>query len=130
MSKRKRSSTTLAISTTSTVEEVCDWAATTLELSQRSVAILRQEEIKGCNLVKLTEKKLKEWSMPAGSIETLLDAVALLREPTGKKFRMRSAVCDQRRFQAASFLQEPLPLLVTNGAEWPYMYLPAVFFCS
>jgi hypothetical protein len=126
MSKRKRSSTTLAISTTSTVEEVCDWAASTVGLSTKSVAILRREEIKGTSLFKLTDKKLNGDGMSRGAREELLAAIALLLEPTGKRIRMRSAVCDIQptRFASplsfAARLQEPLPFLATSGAEWPY----------
>ena len=89
MSKRKRSSTTLAILTTSSVEEVCEWAGRAVTaggvgLDSDDVAILRREKIKGTNLFTLTDKELKEDSMSRGARKDLLAAVTLLREPPGE----------------------------------------------
>jgi hypothetical protein len=83
---KKRVRDQLTVSSASSVEEVCFWAEKTLGLSHKSVSILREEEIKGTNLLNLTVKKLRRWGMPEGPIETLMDAVALLCELPGEDF--------------------------------------------
>ena len=77
-----------AVSKTSTIAEVCEWAGRAVAqrgvgLDQDDVGILRREKIEGASLFNLTDAKLKEDSMSRGAREKLLTAVALMREPQG-----------------------------------------------
>lgn len=70
--RRRVSSRNPAISNTSTISEVCEWAgrASTLGgvgLDDEDVSILRREKIKGVSLFKLTDVMLKEDGMPRGA---------------------------------------------------------------
>ena len=71
------------ISNTSSVDEVCEWAISTVSnggvgLDEEDVCILRKEKIKGSTLFKLTDTMLKEAGMKLGPRTDLLDAITHL----------------------------------------------------